>query len=82
MTEYRAELSRRFQAKKEAALASGKPLPEVKDKYPNFSLVAGTELLEPLISSLQPIIHVYGIYFIFLIFLLFPFFLKIYYFNF
>ncbi len=31
------------------------------DKYPNFSLVAGTQLLEPQILSLKPIVHIFGI---------------------
>jgi len=60
MTKYVEELTRLHELKKAAALAAGNPLPERKEKWPNFSLVAGTHLLEAQILALQPMIHIFG----------------------
>lgn len=61
MHKYREEITRRWQAKKDALIAAGNYVEEKSPTYPNFSLVAGTHLLESQILSLKPIIHIFGI---------------------
>lgn len=60
MKEYIAEMDQRWQAQKTTHILNNSTITSNLPKFPNFSLVAGTQLLENQILQLNPNVHIFG----------------------